>query len=88
MKERLSIKGQLHENITCAPVPQVCDESHMAYDTPMQCEKGFFMKKYFSVKSEYNKRIDTRVLCERPRARPAYDVDHIGEVLCCLTLDG
>jgi hypothetical protein len=32
MKERLSIKEQLHESITCAPALQVLDEWRMTYD--------------------------------------------------------
>ena len=54
---------------------------------PTQYEKIFFMKKYLSINSEYNKRMYTLMLCERPSERHIYDVDHVGYVLCCLILE-
>jgi len=45
------------------------------------------MKKYISVNSECNKRMYILMLCERRSERHTYDVDHIGSILCCLTLN-
>jgi hypothetical protein len=44
MKDSLSIKEQLHENITRAPVTQVFDEWRMAYAFIFQRN----MKRFFS----------------------------------------